>query len=186
MKYAIFNEDLTLKTCLVEGIHEIPSSAVAVGGDLFLKMTQENDGVWVLGADGEITKRPAPDVAPDYPAMIASERYKREGVGITVDGSIIDTTRDGQALIAGAAVSAILDSNYTCNWKTAGGFIELNASQLVTIATAVREHVQACFDRELVLLRAIEEGKYSDDMLTEGWPDSLPPPDPVPAPAEPQ
>jgi hypothetical protein len=50
----------------------------------------------------------------------------------------------------------------------------------------VREHVQACFDRELALLRAIEAGEYSDDMLTQGWPDSLPPPEPEPAPAEPQ
>lgn len=186
MKYAIFNENLTLKTCLIEGVHEIPSSAVAVDGDLFLKMTQEIDGVWMLVADGEIIKRPAPDVAPDYPAMIACERYKREGVGITIEGSVIDTTRDGQALIAGAAVSAILDPNYTCNWKTTGGFVELNAPQLVVIATAVREHVQACFDRELALLRAIEAGSYSNDMLTEGWPDSLPPPAPEPAPAEPQ
>jgi hypothetical protein len=186
MKYAVFNEDATLMTCLVEGIHEIPNSAVALDADLFLRITQETDGVWVLGANGEIIKRPRPLVEPDYPAMIASERYKREGVGIIVDGSLIDTTRDGQALIAGAAVSAILDPNYTCNWKTAAGFIELNASQLVTIATAVRAHVQACFDRELTLLRAIEMGSYSDDMLTQGWPDSLPPPEPEPAPAAPQ
>jgi len=186
MKYAVFNDDATLKTCLIEGIHEIPSSAVAVDGDLFMKLTQETDGVWVLDAGGEITKRPAPDVAPDYPAMIASERYKREGVGITVEGSIIDTTRDGQALIAGAAVSAMLDPAYTCNWKTASGFVELNSPQLVTIATAVRAHVQACFDRELALLRAIEAGSYSDDMLAEGWPDSLPPPEPELDPADPQ
>lgn len=173
MKYAVFNEDATLMTCLVEGIHEIPSSAVALDADLFLKITQETDGVWVLSANGEITKRPRPLIAPDYPTLIASERYKREGVGITVDGSVIDTTRDGQALIAGAAVSAILDPNYTCNWKTATGFVELNAPQLISIATAVREHVQACFDRELTLLRAIETGEYRDEILAEGWPDSI-------------
>lgn len=115
----------------------------------------------------------------DLPAVVATERYKREGTGITVDSSIIDTTRAGQALIAGAAVSAMLDPAYACNWKTAGGFVELNAVQLVAIATAVRAHVQACFDRELVLLRAIEAGEYRDEMLAEGWPDSLPLPEPV-------
>lgn len=185
MKFALFNENSILQTCLIEGVHQIPASAIKIDDSLFLRMTQEADGVWRL-VDGEVVKESLPVIAPDYPALIASERYKREGVGITVEGSVIDTTRDGQALIAGAAVSAILDPNYTCNWKTAGGFVELNAPQLVTIATAVREHVQACFDRELALLRAIEAGTYSDDMLTEGWPDSLPPPDPVPTPAEPQ
>lgn len=122
---------------------------------------------------------PPSEPLPDLAELIAAERYKREGVGITVDGSIIDTTRDGQALIAGAAVSAMLDPAYACNWKTAGGFVELNAVQLVAIATAVRAHVQACFDRELVLLRAIEAGEYRDEMLVEGWPDSPPLPEPV-------
>lgn len=129
---------------------------------------------------------PSVPVLPTLEELIAAERYKREGVGITVDGSIIDTTRDGQALIAGAAVSAILDSGYVCNWKTAAGFIELNAAQLVAIATAVRAHVQACFDRELALLRAIEAGEYSAAMLVEGWPDSPMPSDPDPESEEPE
>lgn len=120
----------------------------------------------------------------DYPALISAERYKREVVGITVDSFVINTTRGGQALIAGAALSAMIDPGYTCNWKTDSGFVELNASQLVKVATAVRAHVQTCFDRELTLLRAIEAGNYGDYMLTEGWPDSAsdPVPDPAPKP----
>lgn len=120
--------------------------------------------------------------AVDYPAVIAAERYKREGVGITVNGFEIQTTRDGQALIAGAAVSAILDPAYKCNWKTGGGFVELTAPQLIETATAVRAHVQACFDREMTLLSAVEAGEYRAEMLAEGWPDSPPLPDPEPAP----
>lgn len=121
---------------------------------------------------------PPSEPLPDMAELIAAERYKREGGGITVDGSIIDTTRDGQALIAGAAVSAILDPAYRCNWKTVAGFVELNAPQLIAVATAVRAHVQACFDRELALLRAVEAGEYRDQMLTEGWPDYSPAVDP--------
>lgn len=112
---------------------------------------------------------PAPEV--NYPELIAAERYKREGVGIIVNGYMIDTTRDGQALIAGAAVSAILDQAYTCNWKTGLGFVELNAAQLVLIATAVRTHVQACFDREMAMLKAVASGEFRAEMLLQGWPD---------------
>ena len=136
----------------------------------------ENDPRYLAFVAGSVPPVPVLSTAAE---LIAAERYKREGVGITVDGSIIDTTRDGQALIAGAAVSAILNPAYTCNWKTAGGFVELNAAQLVAIATAVRAHVQACFDRELTLLRAIEAGEYRDEMLAEGWPDSPPLPETV-------
>lgn len=117
-----------------------------------------------------------PSPAVDYPALIAAERYKREGTGVTVDGFVIETTRDGQALIAGAAVSAIIDPTYKCNWKTGAGFTELTAAKLIAIATSVRAHVQACFDRELALLRAVEAGNYSNNMLAEGWPDSVPDP----------
>lgn len=124
---------------------------------------------------------PSAVVAPiDLSAVVAAERYRREGVGIAVDGFAIDTSRDGQSLIAGAAVSAILDPAYKCNWKTGAGFVERNASQLVEIATAVRAHVQACFDRERDLLLAIEAGEYQAEMLVMGWPDSPPEPEPEP------
>jgi len=110
--------------------------------------------------------------------LIADERYRREASGVVVDGLKIETTRDSQALIASTGLSAVLDSEYRCNFKTVGGFVEIGSAQIITIAKAVRAHVQACFDRELTLLRAIEAREYHDDMLSQGWPDS-PPSDPA-------
>lgn len=101
---------------------------------------------------------------------IAARRYEEETKGITVNGIRIDTGRDSQALITGAALAAMLDSAYTCRWKTASGFIELNAQQLLAIATAIRAHVQACFDQEAELTDAVEKGIYQDSMLDQGWP----------------
>lgn len=108
-------------------------------------------------------------------AAVASERFRREGVGIVVDGLQIETTRDSQALIASTGLSAVLDPEYRCNFKTVDGFVEIGSAQIITIAKAVRAHVQACFDRELTLLRAIEAGEYHDEMLSQGWPVSTPP-----------
>lgn len=104
-------------------------------------------------------------------AAVAAERFGREGVGIVVDGLQIETTRDSQALIASTGLSAVIDPEYRCNFKTAAGFVEIGAEQIIAIAKAVRAHVQACFDRELTLLRAIEAGQYQAEMLFEGWPD---------------
>jgi hypothetical protein len=108
-------------------------------------------------------------------ALIAEERFRREGVGVVVGGLSIDTTRDSQALIASTGLSAVLDPEYRCNFKTVTGFVEIGSAQIIAIAKAVRAHVQASFDRELALLRAIEAGEYHDDMLSVGWPDSSPP-----------
>ena len=174
MKFALFDERGKLQTCLIEGVHEIPASAIEVDDNLFFRITQETDGIWRLVGD-EVVKEPLVAVAPDYAQMVAVERYKREATGVNVDGLQIETTRDSQALIASTGLSAVLDPEYRCNFKTLGGFFEIGSAQIITIAMAVRAHIQACFDRELTLLRAIEAGEYHDDMLSQGWPDSLPP-----------
>ncbi|WP_460065310.1 DUF4376 domain-containing protein [Pseudomonas sp. S2_H08] len=174
MKYAVFNDDSTLQTCLIEGVHQIPESAVKLSEKQFFQITQETDGVWSL-VEGGIVKVPFPTPVPNYPQLVAAERFKREAIGVYVDGMQIETTRDSQSLIASTGLSAVLDPEYRCNFKTVGGFVEIGSAQIIAIAKAVRAHVQACFDRELTLLRAIEAGEYHDDMLSVGWPDSAPP-----------
>ncbi|MEE5118069.1 DUF4376 domain-containing protein [Pseudomonas alliivorans] len=103
-------------------------------------------------------------------ALIASERYQRESTGIVVDGLQIETTRDSQSLIASTGLSAVLDAEYRCHFKTGAGFVEIDAEQILSIAKAVRAHVQACFDREDTLLRLLEADEFNDEMLNQGWP----------------
>ena len=81
-------------------------------------------------------------------AEIASDRYDDEISGIEVDGVRINTERDSQALITGAALAAMRDNTYTLKWKSEDGFIMLDANSVINIANLVREHVQECFNRE--------------------------------------
>lgn len=101
---------------------------------------------------------------------IAAARFIAETAGITAGGRIVDTGRDSQGLITGAAFAATLDPAYVCRWKTPTGFVELDAPTLIATASAVRAHVQACFDREAELLDALTDGTFTDSMLEEGWP----------------
>lgn len=122
-----------------------------------------SDGVWVAP--------PPPSATPhDWAGLIAARRYEAETAGTIVSGMPLDTGRDSQALITGAAVSAMLDPGYSVRWKTAGGFVELSAEQIIGVASAVRAHVQACFDREADLLAELDAGTLTADMLQEGWP----------------
>lgn len=111
---------------------------------------------------------PAPE--PDWPVLIAARRYDAETGGITLNGMVIDTGRDSQALITGATVQAMLDPNYALRWKTPSGFIDLTAEQIIGVAVAVRAHVQACFDREAELQLALADGTFTPEMLDVGWP----------------
>jgi hypothetical protein len=105
--------------------------------------------------------------------LITAERFRREGSGVMVEGVAIDTSRDSQSLIAGMAVSAMLDPAYKCSYKAVDGFVELTASQILAVATAVRSHVQTCFDREKALSETVVAGTFIEAMLKSGWPDSL-------------
>ena len=103
---------------------------------------------------------------------IAAARYEREIAGVTVNGVLIDTGRDSQALITGAALAAMLDENYSLNWKTANVFIHLTAPEIIAVAQAVRAHVQACFDREAELCALADEAETAEDLdeIVISWP----------------
>jgi hypothetical protein len=102
--------------------------------------------------------------------VVASRRYTEETKGIVVNGIAINTERSSQGLILGAALEAFMDPDYTLNWKTPQGFIPLNAPTVLFIAKAIRAHVQACFNREAVLVAALDSNSYNDSMIDSGWP----------------
>jgi hypothetical protein len=81
-------------------------------------------------------------------AEIAAARFAEETGGVAVNGMTIATDRESQALITGAALQATIDAGYTCQWKTAAGFVTLDATAILAVVQAVREHIQGCFDRE--------------------------------------
>ncbi len=97
-------------------------------------------------------------------AEIAASRYVAETSGITVSGATIDTDRDSQALITGAALAAVIDGEYALNWKTTAGFIHLSAPEIIAVAQAVRAHVQSCFDREGELVAQVDAAQSKEDL----------------------
>ncbi len=105
--------------------------------------------------------------------VIAERRYEAETSGVIFNGMKLDTSRDSQGLIAGAAVAALIDDNYSLAWKVPtapGGRVTLTAVEVLAIASVVRAHVQACFNREFALNDAVADGSFSSAMLDEGWP----------------
>jgi len=100
---------------------------------------------------------------------IKARRNRALGSGTWLYGVSIQTDDVSQQRITSAALAASLDPETTFNWKDShGAFVTLSADQIIGIARAVRAHVQACFDREAELLRALEAGTAYD--CDEGWP----------------
>lgn len=134
--------------------------------------------IWVAcSADTELGMRyqneefhAQPPVVVDVTAVVANERYKREIAGIVLAGMPIETDDRSKTLIAGAALKAMRDPDFVLRWKTPDGFVALPSPQVLMIADAVSDHVQACFNRESVLLDALAAGTFNERMLDEGWP----------------
>jgi hypothetical protein len=113
--------------------------------------------------------RPLYRVKKDKLSEIAEARWKNETGGLTVQGMTIDTSRESQALITGAALQATLDPTYTCHWKTAGGFVNLTAANVLAVAVAARQHVQGYFDREAELSARVEEATTVGEVQAIVW-----------------
>lgn len=174
-KYATFKPDGALALRLIKGLHVIPDDAVMVNEELWTRLIQETDGVWTRGKDGSISKvEHAPstpeEIVQQCTLTIANTRYEREIGGIVVQGISIDTDDRSKALIASAALKAMRSPEHVLNWKTTNGFVEISGTQLLEVADAVNEHVQACFGRERELLSALANGQFTEAMLAEGWP----------------
>lgn len=103
-------------------------------------------------------------------AAIAARRYRAETGGTVFNGTRVDTDDRSKTLINGSALKAMRNSSYILIWKTPEGFIQMPADQVLAMADAVADHVQACFDREDELLSALADGSFQEDMLEQGWP----------------
>ncbi len=106
---------------------------------------------------------------------IARTRYEHETGGTTVDGMQVATDRQSQALISGAFGFAKDDQEtgeeFNLKWKAKNGWVNLDADQVIAMGRSVRQHIQACFDREAELIQAVEDGTFTESMLSEGWPE---------------
>lgn len=109
-------------------------------------------------------------IAAEWAGRIAARRFQAETGGVTVQGIPVNTERDSQSLLTGAAFAASFDPAYQIKWKAATGFVDLTAQQIIGVASAVRAFVQACFNREAELLGAVADRSITAEMLEEGWP----------------
>ena len=103
-------------------------------------------------------------------AEIAQARYNAEIAGVTINGVLIKTDRETQAVLTAACLQAYIDSGYSLNWKTGDGtFVSLPAEKIMAFGTAVRAHVQSCFDHEAELLPLIASAGTEAELDAISW-----------------
>jgi hypothetical protein len=130
------------------------------------------NGHWLDG-------RTLADAVGDKLAALGCRRYDVETAGISVSGVEVRTDRESQAMLTGAwAMFRQLGAEAPAvQWKGRDGWHSLGQAEIDAIATAVAEHVEACFAAErahhdaICSLTTIEEVDAYD--ITVGWPKTL-------------
>lgn len=131
-----------------------------------------NGAEWTESATAEEIEATKPSLAELKAAKkqeIATVRWQAETAGLELTGFSVATDRESQAMITAAVLQTLLDPTYTVQWKTSVGFITLTSEQIQAVGVAVRQHVQACFDREAVLLIAIEACETAEELNAIKW-----------------
>lgn len=118
--------------------------------------------------DGESFSSPVKTIE-ERKSELAGLRFQKETAGIIVNGSTIKTDRESQAMITGAYNAVQIDPSKIIDWKGEDGWIQLDSASITAIATAVSNHVQACFTCEKELSILLETDIEID--ITTGWPE---------------
>ncbi|MBK3800468.1 DUF4376 domain-containing protein [Azospirillum brasilense] len=166
----------------------LPGDVVEITAEEHAALQAEKSAgkVIVPGADGRPTLSVVPPAEPaELPTMepgsgspmdaalaaLAAKRYAVETGGIIVNGLPVATDDRAKTLLLGARLEVLGNPTLTLRWKTADGFVALSATQIVAISSAVRAHVQACFNREADLSALISAAADPASVdISTGWP----------------
>lgn len=102
--------------------------------------------------------------------VLAQYRYERETAGVTLpDGSIIDTDRQSQAMLANAYNVLSQPFITTVDWKNRTGWVTIDFATVKPIYEICAKHVQKCFTAErkvceYLLSRSSASEVYSADI----------------------
>ncbi|WP_377810631.1 DUF4376 domain-containing protein [Azospirillum sp. A29] len=119
---------------------------------------------------------PLDEVKATRKAAATDLRWQKETGGIVIAGVPVATDDRSKMLILGKRAQAQTDPTAIFRWKAASGeWVDLTGAQIIAIADAVGDHVQACFDREGAIHDLIDAAPDAAAVLavdiSAGWPD---------------
>ncbi len=159
----------------------IPTDAVEITGDEHAAlMSAQAQGMIIQGDDqgrpfAAFQTYTIEETRSGKLNALAAYRFQRETAGITLNGAVIRTDRESQAMIAGAKNYSDLTPGILIDWKSEGGWIQIDRQALLAVGQAVGAYVQACFSQERVHAEAIAGLSTLEEIASynfeTGWPE---------------
>lgn len=132
-----------------EGNPSIPQGAIEVP-----TCPKHGRDKWINGAWNESVR---------LKEELAAYRWEKEVGGITYGGLPIRTDDRSKLLIEGAYAKALDEANPSAqkNFKGENGFVTVDNATIISVALAVADHVQKCFDAEATVSGQIDNGDHT-------------------------
>jgi len=107
-------------------------------------------------------------------SALASRRWAAETGGMLFEGSRFATDEAAQTKYVGALLACQQDPQTVLQWKTADGeFLRLDAPAVLRLVSAIRQHIQHCFDLEALrtaqIDAAADPGELARIDIESGW-----------------
>ena len=138
---------------------------------IYQNLVTKEESEWVY-TDTTVDKNkvvdiPLEEVKSRMLETLASVRYQHEVGGMNYGQLQIHTDRDSQAKLTSnfvAIIAGLLTSDV--KWKTFSGFEVFNTTDFQTMAATALEFVQACYDRESVVINQINAATTYEELVT--------------------
>lgn len=105
---------------------------------------------------------------------LAQELINAQHSGTVFEGNTFATDNDSQIKYMGVLIGAMLDPNYTVDFKTTDKkYVNLNHDQVMRLCMTVKAHVEHCFQNDKLLTDKILSAKTVEELdnidLKVGW-----------------
>lgn len=101
--------------------------------------------------------------------QLADARWREETAGYTYNNHEFHTDREAQSKIFQAYMASLNDPNFTVTWKTKDGWLDMTASDFITLYNEFQTFLQGLYQKEKNLQALVEAATTIEELNTIEW-----------------
>lgn len=101
--------------------------------------------------------------------QLADARWQEEVSGFMYNGHEFHSDRESQGRFFQAYMASLSDPNFTITWKTKDGWLEMTASDFITLYNEFQTFLQGLYQKEKALQEQVEAATTIEELNTIEW-----------------
>lgn len=101
--------------------------------------------------------------------QLADARWREEISGVMYNGHEFHSDRESQNRIFQACIASLSDPDFTVTWKTKDGWLEMNASDFITLHSEFQTFLQGLYQKEKALQEQVEAATTIEELNEIEW-----------------